>query len=237
MLFLLDQRGQLGRPKGDLTWSGDHPRPQTSPGTRASRKAGGSHGNTPKSAPSNLDRWRHYKSTSNHPGRLDRSAIHPRSLSGPKNSTVKVSRTKLIKHPGIVKLKRRLFHEGMEVKRILFMNADIEPTSDGSKTKLRLPNGTWVGIRCPWEAMVCPLCDVYLTSLGAATIHFKKRHTAQKLIYLCANCGTSGNSSISLALHTARCGSVKRKPTSGGSHGCEHCSRSFLTKRGLTQHV
>lgn len=101
-------------------------------------------------------------------------ARHTKSLSSPRHRSVKENRANPIKHPGVVRMKRGLFCDGNEVKYVLFMNAHYDLPSKNTGIKTRLPNETWVGLRCPWRSTVCPLCEAHLRSLGLAACTLKR---------------------------------------------------------------
>lgn len=106
----------------------------------------------------------------------------------------------------------------------------------GKPTGKRLPRSTWVGLRAPWSVTACPLCQSSLKTMLKAHQHFKRLHNAGKVLCLCERCGTSSETVASSVRHASMCGS-RILALSHGDHKCSHCTRTFATKRGLSQHT
>uniref|UniRef100_A0A3B3ZBK2 Reverse transcriptase domain-containing protein n=1 Tax=Periophthalmus magnuspinnatus TaxID=409849 RepID=A0A3B3ZBK2_9GOBI len=102
--------------------------------------------------------------------------------------------------------------------------------------KGRLPSTTWVGLRSPWTRLLCPLCEGPLPTLGKAMIHYKKFHQARKVLLLCKRCGSSCKRVAILAGHVAKCGIKMGQSGQSGDKQCSHCTMTFKSKRGLSQH-
>ncbi|KAK7881414.1 hypothetical protein WMY93_029823 [Mugilogobius chulae] len=130
-------------------------------------------------------------------------------------------------------------------RRVLFKNYETPSRvvflSHGRRTFLqgdtkRLARSTWVGLRAPWLATVCPICQTSLKSLGRAYVHYRSRHGAMKVIFLCGRCGVTAKSIPSMSGHVSTCGKSK-KMSLKGSCQCNECGKPFSTPRGLSQHV
>lgn len=132
---------------------------------------------------------------------------------------------------------RRLFVEPRRKPQIIFLSHRLSGTLKSKTTKCRLPNNTWVGIRAPWSATECPLCPANLKSMLSAVHHLRGRHNARQSLLLCAICGVSRPTVAEITGHAARCSRFKpSKLAKAGKQKCTHCSRSFESKRGLSQH-
>ncbi|KAK7881343.1 hypothetical protein WMY93_029752 [Mugilogobius chulae] len=128
-----------------------------------------------------------------------------------------------------------LFQDYDTPSRVVFLSHGRRAFLQGNTR--RLTRKTWVGLRAPWLATVCPICQSSIRSLGRAYTHFKSRHGAMRIIFLCARCGATAKSIPSMTGHISQCGRSKSLVSLGGSCQCSKCGNSFATPRGLSQHV
>lgn len=224
-------------PKGEAspTWTPRRTFSHISSNLRGTRQGGQGH-RTPVGNTRLLDIWRHSRGPRSLPiqhkshSRIAATYSSPRGPGGSR-------RIQTQKSVGMLKLKKRLFLRDEQASRLILMNPHKAINCLSTFDSVRLPRGTWVGLRCPWFPSACPLCQKTLTTLTEASLHFKRLHTALKVLYLCAVCGTAGSNMCSITNHGSRCGKGKVHPAKIADHLCGICSKSFGTKRGLSQHV
>ncbi|KAJ0032821.1 hypothetical protein NQD34_002902 [Periophthalmus magnuspinnatus] len=59
---------------------------------------------------------------------------------------------------------------------------------------------------------------------------------ARRVLLLCKRCGTSCAKVANLAGHVAVCGPKRGPSPRGGDKRCSHCTKTFRSQRGLSQH-
>lgn len=100
-----------------------------------------------------------------------------------------------------------------------------------------LPSEVMVGLRIPWMNQKCKLCPARISSLREAMRHMRMCHKAKKLIFLCFTCAGYRCSMRQSIAHASKCKKSYETITSPkGNFNCSHCSKTFKSQRGLSQH-
>uniref|UniRef100_A0A3Q2DQB8 ribonuclease H n=1 Tax=Cyprinodon variegatus TaxID=28743 RepID=A0A3Q2DQB8_CYPVA len=109
-------------------------------------------------------------------------------------------------------------------------------TSDSMRGNI-LPRTATVGMRIPWQSEDCKFCDEHLTSASQAAIHLRRAHKCKGIFYICRNCASSKRRLGQASVHAARCVNQIQSTSVTYNEACTHCSSSFKTRRGLSQHI
>lgn len=196
-LFLIGQEGSraLERPR-NAGMSGGNPRDDYSTltprrplshipsGSGEDMKSCERSGRSPMRKTRGLDNWRRSQVlrslpiTSASPSRISATYSSPRA-----SGSSGLARS-LPKPPGLLRLRKCLFKENGQASRIIFMNLHNRVENSNPASSMRLPRGTWVGLRCPWVPSACPVCRKMINSLSGAMNHFKRLHAALKVLYI-----------------------------------------------------
>lgn len=104
-------------------------------------------------------------------------------------------------------------------------------------TTNRLPSSVTVAIQSPWSPTDCPLCAQHLPTARTAHLHFKRKHLARTLAFLCLHCNRRLPTLAHAATHAGKCRPYQTPRNSPGQAQCEYCLRAYKTQRGLNIHI
>ena len=99
-----------------------------------------------------------------------------------------------------------------------------------------LPPTVMVGLRVPWLAQRCRLCDTHLGTVRTAQTHMRKAHKPRMIQFICDKCASTFKTPHRAACHAAKCGAARSGagPTTG--YACDTCPKTFSSQRGLSVH-
>uniref|UniRef100_A0A3Q0RVZ9 Reverse transcriptase domain-containing protein n=1 Tax=Amphilophus citrinellus TaxID=61819 RepID=A0A3Q0RVZ9_AMPCI len=123
------------------------------------------------------------------------------------------------------------------VRSVYFEKIRVFKAGWSPEYRRRLPAFVSIGIRVPWTAQPCTVCNEQLTSMMRARNHFMQKHRVKTIWWICSKCAWPLRSPKSVAMHAGKCG-----PSAGVGHDsvgkfpCDVCHTSFATKRGLSYH-
>uniref|UniRef100_A0A8C4NSX5 ribonuclease H n=1 Tax=Dicentrarchus labrax TaxID=13489 RepID=A0A8C4NSX5_DICLA len=137
---------------------------------------------------------------------------------------------------GIRTLRRVLFPRAPRTKPSMILMSWVKSWRSQMVARRRLPPFVWVGLRIPWLAWKCPLCDTNLATAKEAVNHLSRVHYPKRILYLCRKCAGGYSSLARVTRHTPKCGTKLFATQLGASFTCSHCPGTFGSQRGLSNH-